>query len=116
MMNLTYDLTRLGEIFDRNPNIYADISARFGETGATPRAVLRFFQKYPDRVVYGTDSSGYQGPGGLRATLRVLETDDEHFYEFQQYHWPLSAFHLPDPILKNLYRENALRALQQARG
>ncbi len=116
MMNLTYDLTRLGEIFDRHPNIYADISARFGETGATPRAVLRFFQKYPDRVVYGTDSSGYQGPGGLRATLRVLETDDEHFYEFQQYHWPLSAFHLPDPILKNLYRDNALRALQQARG
>ena len=52
----------------------------------------------------------------MRATFRVLETDDEHFYEFPQYHWPLHAFNLPDPILKKLYRDNALRALKQARG
>ena len=114
-MNLTYDLTRLGQIFDRNPNIYADISARFWEIAATPRATLRFFRKYPDRVVYGTDSSGYQNTG-MRATFRVLETDDEHFYEFPQYHWPQHAYNLPDPILKKVYRDNALRALKQARG
>ena len=27
--NLDYDLARLGELFDRNPNLYADISARY---------------------------------------------------------------------------------------
>jgi predicted TIM-barrel fold metal-dependent hydrolase len=115
LMNLTYDLTRLGQIFERNPNVYADVSARFWEVAATPRAALRFFEKYPDRVVYGTDSSGYQHTG-MRATFRIFETDDEHFYDYPQYHWPQSGLNLPDPILKKLYRDNALRALKQARG
>lgn len=115
LMNLSYDLSRLGEIFDRNPNIYADISARFWEVAATPRAALRFFEKYPDRIVYGTDSAGYQNTG-MRATFRIFETDDEHFYDYPQYHWPQHALNLPDPILKKLYRDNTLRALEQARG
>ena len=33
-MNLDYDLARLGEVLERNPNLYADISARYAETGA----------------------------------------------------------------------------------
>ena len=32
LMNLDYDLTRLGQMLDRNPNLYGDISARFAET------------------------------------------------------------------------------------
>ena len=36
-MNLDYDLARLGELLDRYPNLYADISARYGETGPIPR-------------------------------------------------------------------------------
>ena len=79
LMNLTYDLTRLGGIFDRYPNLYADISARYWEVAATPRATLRFFEKYTDRVVYGTDSSGYQNTG-MRATFRIaLLTHSEGF-------------------------------------
>ena len=115
LMNLTYDLTRLGQIFDRNPNIYADVSARWWEIAATPRAALRFFQKYPDRVVYGTDSSGFQDTG-MRGSFRIFETDDEHFYDWPQFHWPQHGINLPDPILKKLYRDNALQALKQARG
>jgi predicted TIM-barrel fold metal-dependent hydrolase len=114
MADLVHDLTRLGQIFDRHPNVYADLGARFQETAATPRAVYRFLQKYPDRVVYGTDFDYHTE--AIRNTFRILETEDEHFYYHHQYHWPLHAFGLPDPILKKVYRDNALRVLKQARG
>ena len=39
LANLDYDLTRLGQMFDRNPNLYADISARFSEIAPIPRFV-----------------------------------------------------------------------------
>jgi len=53
--NLDYDLTRLGELFDRNPNLYADISARYAETAPIPRFVSQFYARHADRLVYGTD-------------------------------------------------------------
>jgi predicted TIM-barrel fold metal-dependent hydrolase len=118
LANLDYDLTRLGQMFDRNPNLYADISARYAETAPIPRFVNQFFQKYPDRVLYGTDMAYNQRM--FSATFRILESHDEHFYERDlnfnfDYHWPLYGFGLPDAILKKVYRENALRAFRQAR-
>ena len=53
--NLDYDLTRLGELFDRNPNLYADISARYAETAPIPRFGSQFYARHADRLVYGTD-------------------------------------------------------------
>ena len=106
--NLSYDLTRLGGMLDRNPNLHADISARYAETGPIPRFVAAFYSKYADRLLYGTD----MGPSAhmYRITFRELETLDEHFYEIEQfgYHWSMNGFGLPDSILKRVYRENAL--------
>ena len=118
LANLDYDLTRLGQMFERNPNLYADISARFAETAPIPRFVNQFFQKYPDRVLYGTDMAYTQRM--FSATFRILESQDEHFYERDlnfnfDYHWPLNGFGLPDLVLKKVYHDNALRAFQQAR-
>ena len=53
--NLDYDLNHLGEVFDRNPNLYADISARYAETAPIPRFAAQFYAKHADRLVYGTD-------------------------------------------------------------
>ena len=39
--NLDYDLEHLGQVLERNPNLYADISARYAETApirASPRS------------------------------------------------------------------------------
>jgi hypothetical protein len=38
---------------------------------------------------------------------------DEHFYEIEQlgYHWSMNGFGLPDPILRRVYRDNALKIL-----
>jgi hypothetical protein len=107
LMNLDYDLARLGQILDRNPNLFADISARFGELAPIPRFVARFLRKYQDRVLYGTDMGYSQRM--FSVTFRILETADEHFYnhEFFNYHWPLHGFGLPDGVLKKLYGDNA---------
>ena len=59
--NCCYDLSRLGQMFDKYPNLYADISARYAETAAIPRFVGRFYERYQDRLVYGTDMGAQRG-------------------------------------------------------
>jgi uncharacterized protein len=79
LANLTYDLTRLGEMFDRNPNLLADIAVRFIMIVPTPRFAGEFVQKYSDRIVYGTVEAYNQHM--FSTTFRILESNDEHFYE-----------------------------------
>ena len=110
--NLDYDLAHLGEVFDRNPNLYADISARYAETAPIPRFAAQFYGKYSDRLVYGTDM-GYD-TSMYRITFRILESQDEHFYEIDQfgYHWPLNGLGLSDDILQRVYHDNAAKLLK----
>jgi len=110
-MNLDYDLGRLGEVLERNPNLYADISARYAETGPIPRFASQFYAKHADRLVYGTDM-GFD-KAMYRVTYRILESLDEHFYEIDQfsYHWSLNGFGLSDAILKRVYHDNAEKLL-----
>src|ERR1700722_14247120 len=53
--NLDYDLGRLGGVLERNPNLYADIAARYGETAPIPRFAAKFYAEHSDRLLYGTD-------------------------------------------------------------
>ncbi len=112
LVNLDYDLTRLGQIFDRHPNLYADISARFQEISPIPRFASQFIKKYAHRVVYGTDMGYTQEM--FSNTFRILESADEHFYNNYQYHWPLHGLNLADDVLRKIYRETALNAIKQA--
>lgn len=109
--NLDYDLAHLGEVFDRNPNLFADISARYAETAPIPRFAAQFYAKYSDRLVYGTDM-GFDKEM-YRITFRILESHDEHFYETEQfgYHWPLYGLGLSDEVLQRVYHDNAARLL-----
>jgi hypothetical protein len=109
--NLDYDLRRLGQILDRQHNLYADISARYAETAPIPRFVSHFYANYADRLLYGTDM-GFDKPM-YRVTFRILETLDEHFYERDMfsYHWSLNGFGLSDEILRKLYHTNAEKLL-----
>ncbi|MGM0475545.1 MAG: amidohydrolase family protein [Bacteroidota bacterium] len=108
LANCSYDLELVADLLDRHPNLYADISARYAEICAIPRAAKRFLVKYQDRIVYGTD----MGRAGemYRTTFRLLETDDEHIYDERfSYHWPLHALDLPGQVLEKIYRLNALK-------
>jgi uncharacterized protein len=115
-MNLDYDLARLGQVLERNPNLYADISARYAETGPIPRFAAQFYAAHTDRLVYGTDM-GFD-PAMYRVTFRILESLDEHFYENEQfgYHWSLNGFGLSDTILRRVYRDNAAQLLAARKG
>jgi predicted TIM-barrel fold metal-dependent hydrolase len=123
LCNLDYDLARLGKMFDRNPNLYADLGARFAETATIPRVAQKFLTKYSDRIVYGTDVTYYEP--FFTTTFRILETDDDHFYMRGKmgsplananfnYHWTLNGFGLSDDVLKKIYHENAIRIYARA--
>lgn len=111
LVNSNHDLNILGNLLDKYPNLYADISARFAEFAAVPRRTKAFFEKYQDRLLYGSDmgteAKMYQ------TTFRILETADEHFYNKQRfgYHWPLNGLDLNDTTLKKMYSENARKIL-----
>src|SRR5207248_3109269 len=55
LANCCSDLNRLGAMLDRYSNLYADIGARYAELSPIPRTVSQFFQRYQDRILYGTD-------------------------------------------------------------
>ena len=109
--NCEYDLSILGALLDKYPNLYADAAARFGETSAIPRYMASFYEKYQDRLLYGTDNEPESHM--YEVTFRILETLDEHFYYYTFYHWPSSGFGLKDPILKKVYQTNAKRILKK---
>jgi predicted TIM-barrel fold metal-dependent hydrolase len=109
--NCCHDLSILGRMLEAHPNLHADISARFGETAPIPRTMLKFYETYHDRLLYGTDMG--LNAEMYRTTFRILETADEHFYaqDLFNYHWPLHGFALPDPVFATLYGGNARRLL-----
>jgi predicted TIM-barrel fold metal-dependent hydrolase len=118
--NCTHDLQVIGNMLDRYPNLYADITSRLKEIATVPRYAKAFIEKYQDRLFFGSDI-GYDTSKTMdfttklyEATFRLLESADEHIYEHDlfKYHWPLYGLELPDNILKKLYHENALKLME----
>ncbi len=111
LANCSYDLNKIGTLFERYPNLYGDIGARFGEIAPTPRHTHQFFVDHQDQIVYGTDM-GYRELM-YETTFRILESNDEHFYahHMSSYHWPLYGLGLPDQVLEKIYRLNAQKII-----
>jgi predicted TIM-barrel fold metal-dependent hydrolase len=107
LANQNTDLAKLGNLFDKYENLYADISARYAENAPVPRYTRAFFEKYKDRLLYGTDM-GFD-KSMYETTFRILESNDEHFYNIDLfgYHWALYGFGLSDEVLQKLYQANA---------
>jgi hypothetical protein len=51
-----------------------------------------------------------------KTTFRILETEDEHFYDrnISGYHWAMHGYGLPDEVLEKVYRTNAMKILKLA--
>jgi predicted TIM-barrel fold metal-dependent hydrolase len=116
LANCCSDLSKLGRLFDTYPNLNADMAARYGEIAPIPRYVHDFMEKYSSRIIYGTDMG--TSAKMYTTTFRILETDDEHFYEQDlfNYHWPLYGLSLTAETLKKIYNGNAKRISDYQRG
>lgn len=107
LSNQGHDLAALADTLDRHPNLFLDLSARDYEIGRQPRAARRFFSRYRNRVLFGTDMG--REPSMYESWWRLLESADE--YLPGRIWWPYYGLELDDPTLKSLYRDTALKVL-----
>jgi predicted TIM-barrel fold metal-dependent hydrolase len=123
-MAIAEDLGTVSEWMDRYPNMWVDFGARIGELGRQPRTARRFFEKYQDRILFGTDAvpHGDEYPQQIfcdelyEIYYRFLETEDEYFDYAParippQGRWKIYGLGLPDSILRKIYHDNAVRLL-----
>ncbi|HET9468969.1 MAG TPA: amidohydrolase family protein [Vicinamibacterales bacterium] len=102
------DLGRAAKLLDAHPNVVLELAAILYDLGRQPRAAHDFFVKYQDRILFGKDT---YAPTEFPYYWRVLETRDEYFDYYRDYHafWKLYGMGLPDAVLRKVYYQNALR-------
>jgi predicted TIM-barrel fold metal-dependent hydrolase len=103
--------------------MFVDIAARIGELGRQPRTSRKFFDRYQDRIVFGTDASAGTstpqqtfGDALYEIYYRFLETEDEYFDYAPapvppQGRWRISGLGLSEQILRKVYGANAARLI-----
>ncbi|MSQ83377.1 MAG: hypothetical protein EXR77_10910 [Myxococcales bacterium] len=132
--NAAEDLAYVDGLLLRNSNLSIDIAARVGEFGRHPAdAVKAFFEKWQDRIVFGTDI-GIGGDYLMLGSNGEIEPElkdvkpfyDAHWQYLQtaarqiahpspiQGRWKVDAIGLSAAVLDKLYRRNALRLLDRA--
>lgn len=104
----------VGDVLERCPNFYVDISARIAELGRQPYTARRFFLKYADRILFGLDMGA--DLEAYRLAYRFLESDDEYFNYAPteippQGRWQIYGLYLPDEALEQVYYRNAERVM-----
>ncbi len=110
------NLAHVAERLDAFPNMYVDTAARIAELGRQPYTARKFFLKYADRILFGTDAYPFECIYHT-ASYRFFETFDEYFpYEPTgkiptQGRWRIYGIGLPDDVLKKIYFENAERLM-----
>jgi predicted TIM-barrel fold metal-dependent hydrolase len=118
------NLASVSECMDKFPNMHVELGARIGELGRQPRTARRFFERYQDRILFGTDATphGEEYPQQLFGNAlyeiyyRFLETEDEYFDYAPaavppQGRWRIYGLGLPEGILRKVYHDNAARLL-----
>jgi predicted TIM-barrel fold metal-dependent hydrolase len=122
--NYAEDLASVSTAMNRFPNMNVEIGARIGELGRQPRTARNFFNRYQDRILFGTDAvpGGNETPQQVFNDLlyqiyfRFLETEDEYFDYAPapvppQGRWRIYGVGLSDGVLKKVYNSNATRLL-----
>lgn len=109
------NLKYVGQCLDKYPNMFIDISGRIAELGRQPYTARKFFIRYQDRILYGTDSTPLRVLGTKE--FRFLETWDEYFDYADvpippQGRWKIYGIGLEDNVLEKIYYKNAEKLLK----
>ena len=114
--NNAEDLASVAANLEKYPNMFVDFDARISELGRQPYTARKFFLKYQDRILFGTDTTPRRD--AFRIYYRFLETDDEYFdcsaSHHQQGFWMIYGLYLPDEVLEKIYFKNAEKLLSDA--
>ena len=119
------NLSAVGEMLDRFPNVNVEIGARIGELGRQPRTVGAGSStsirtaccSEPTRFRIGVETPQQVfGEDLYRIYYRFLETEDEYFDYAParvppQGRWRIYGLGLPEQILRKVYHQNAERVL-----
>lgn len=105
--SLSHDLEEMGRLLELYPNLYIDTSARAWDIGRQPFTARRFFIRFQDRILFGTDL----GPSEdvYRGLFRLYETEDEFFRVPDAAWWMNYGLNLPDEVLRKIYYLNATK-------
>jgi len=119
------DLGFVSAVLEKYPNTYVEFGARINELGRQPRTARKFFDRFQDRILFGTDAvpHGVEYPQQIfcdelyEIYYRFLETEDEYFdyapaEKPPQGRWKIYGLGLPESILRKVYFENAARLLK----
>ncbi len=109
------DLSYVGKCLSRYPNMYVDMAMRISELGRQPYTARKFFEKYQDRILFGTDSDMHNY-GCYNIYYRFMETYDEYFDYVDlpvpnQGRWKIYGIGLEEEILEKVYAKNAERII-----
>ncbi|MFM2100554.1 MAG: hypothetical protein RLZZ366_2093 [Pseudomonadota bacterium] len=126
LASLEWDVDELGRFLDRFPNANVDVAARMGQlqyqSGLDRERVRRFFMRYQDRVMYGSDlaqSSGQSAEEFVRDAHTTWLKDWRYFntdetMKVPELDSPVHGLALPKGVVDKLFRTNAQRQYPQA--
>ena len=105
------NLKQVGEWLDCFPNMFIDVSGRIDQLGRQPFTAKAFFEKYQDRILFGTDYEPNLDVFDFYHThYRFFQTQDEYFeHPFPDMlgQWRIYGLNLDLPVLEKLYYKNA---------
>jgi predicted TIM-barrel fold metal-dependent hydrolase len=128
LASLERDVDELAAFLDKFPNAVVDVAARIGQlqyqSQKDRERVRRFFIKYQDRILYGSDMAqapdqdgaalGREAEGVWRMHWRYFNTADS--FKVSDLDQPVKGLALPRDVVDKLYRTNAERAFPGAWG
>jgi hypothetical protein len=121
MASLEWSVDRLAAFLDRYPNTVVDLAARMGQVQFQSNhdrdKVRRFFIRYQDRLLYGTDLSQDSGsdPQELRREAHATWLRDWQYlatnltFGVPELDAPVQGLGLPQDVVRKIYSTNAER-------
>lgn len=123
--SMSHDVDMIAERLDKFPNMYVESAARFGDlAGQDSKKVKTFFEKYQDRIMFGTDFGNNTPQKHMSAT--AIEQEKEELDTSYQTLWNYLStvdsvkirgqqnvgLKLSESVLKKVYYQNAVDFLE----